>query len=152
MSKSKRIDLGALDRVTIAREVGDGPAEDGYLCAKAQDPRYLRDNYACYMANGEHTDFVFDNHHCAPHWAALAVCSDALPEDFDITFEVHGSNDDFATFEVLATLRWVAGTDDFVVFNMEKACVGYKKIMVHAEGAAGLEFMAHLTAVKIMGC
>lgn len=153
MSKYKRIAIPVLDRCTIARECEDGPvAADGYLGTLAADPAYARTDVSCYRANATETEFKYDNKHCAPRWIGLSVClKEPVPDGDEYVFEVHGSNDDFATMVVLASLSMTAGDEDYAIFNMEKACVGYKCAKIQAVGAVGAEMGVYLSPVNVMG-
>ena len=152
MSKYKRIALPTVDRHTIVRECEDGPAVDGFLGSKAHDPAYAKTDVSCYRMNATETEFVYHNKHCMPRWVALSVClKEPVVAGTVLTFIVHGSNDDFATSEPLAVLEMTAGDEDYAIFNMEKACVGYKAAKVEATGVAGLEMAVHLSPVDVMG-
>lgn len=149
MSSKSRIS-SIMDRVTIAREVEDGPtAEAGYLGSKAQDPQYYRQNMQCYRDNGEITEFCYTNEHCCEKDMMLQVCIPELKEGETVLVEVHGSNDDFGTYEVLASMQARQG-EGWVAFNMEQFCVGYKNAKVWFD-AAGVEVTAYLAPISIRG-
>lgn len=111
----RRKALGTLDRMLVANDPGvDGPiTADGPLATKWADMAHLRSTEECVISDATPTEFCLRAKLCREAMT-LVVCQTVAAEGQAVQYELEGSNDDFATSEVLSSATVIGASEALI--------------------------------------